>query len=65
MGLATAEEFFRDLDLVREKRFAVSPNGSATRRRSKDARVPRSFIKGVLVGVLLSLAVWLALFFLM
>ena len=64
MELVSAEEFFRDIDLVKEKPFGACPNGTAKELNSRNAVVRRAFIKGVFAGVLLSHAVWLVIFLL-
>ena len=63
MGLADAEEFFRDVDVVKEKPPVAFLNARAEKGNLRNARMPRTFIKGLLIGILLSHLVWLAIFF--
>ena len=62
MGLAAAEEFFHDVVVAKEKPFPASSNAGTAKLSSRYAGGRRTFIKGVLVGALLSHALWLALF---
>lgn len=64
MELVTADDFFRDIHLVKEKPFGAFPNGTAKGSKSRNSGVRRTFIKGVFAGVLLSHAVWLVIFLL-